>query len=105
MLVARREVQELRWHQEFACLIQIRTRYVEKLRRAYEVGCAERDQLVDVPWREFSRLVIGKRTWRAIVSYVAEFSSDEPCPLRSLAKGEAGAPSRSPNEIAHMYFR
>src|ERR1051326_8343794 len=57
-----------------------------------------------MPWRKFSGLVIGKRTWCTIVSCVPEFAGDEPSPLRSLTKREAAAPSRPPNEFADMRF-
>src|SRR4030095_10031336 len=98
----RSKVQELIGHREFAGFVQTCPGYVEKLRRACEIHRADRDQLGDVPRRKLLSLVIGKRTWRAIVSRVLEFAGDDPGPLGSLAKGEAGALSCPANEVANM---
>src|SRR5262245_16272840 len=59
-LVARRQAWEFRGQREVAGSIQARARYFEKRCRAYEVCCADRDQLMDVARRELSGLAVGK---------------------------------------------
>src|SRR6266851_4307174 len=85
-----------------ANVIEWKSASAQKFLEAYAVQNAQRNDLLDVPWRSRQRFVVGKGAWRCEIELVRECARDPPAHGGCLPEGESHTQTRAPEKTLEI---